>query len=180
MLFWHLGGTVALVRYAFRDERMDLRMLMVGAVVADLLDAPVGLALWPTFGAVRLGAHSLVFASVVMVVVLLTTRRGRPRKRWMPLAIGLFAHLLLDAMWRDPETLWWPLLGLSFSETGFATAGEYLAWLLTDLRTWLLEAAGLVYLLLLARRAGLFQQEPRRAFMLTGRLDAPIGPSGTS
>ena len=38
MLFWHLGGTTALARYAFRDERMDLRMLALGAIMPDLID----------------------------------------------------------------------------------------------------------------------------------------------
>ena len=37
MLFWHLGATVALVRYSFRDDRMDLRFLMLGAVLPDRL-----------------------------------------------------------------------------------------------------------------------------------------------
>lgn len=180
MLFWHLGGTVAIIRYAFRDEQMDLRFLMLGAILADLVDTPIGLAFWELFGAVRLAGHSLTVAALAMIAVLLSTRRGRPRKRWMPLAIGLLVSLLLDAMWRDPETLWWPFLGLEFSSPGFETAGDYLSWLLTDARTWLFEASGLAYLVLLARRAGLFRPGARRAFMETGRLDAPIGPSGTS
>jgi len=27
MLFWHVGATIAFVRYAFRDQNMDLRFL---------------------------------------------------------------------------------------------------------------------------------------------------------
>ena len=43
MLFWHVGGTIALVRYTVRDERMDLRFLILGAVLPDLIDTPIGL-----------------------------------------------------------------------------------------------------------------------------------------
>ena len=175
MLLWHLGGTVAVIRYAFRDENMDLRFLMLGAVLADLIDTPIGLVFWPTFGNVRLALHSLLFAAAIMLAVMLLARRGRPRKRWMPLAVGVLMQLVLDAMWRHPETLWWPFLGWEFSATGFTTAGEYLSWLLTDWRTWAFEAAGLLYLVYLARRANLGDPERRRELLTTGRIRVPIG-----
>ncbi len=176
MLLWHLGATVALVRYAFRDERMDLRFLLLGAVLSDVVDTPVGLVFYGSVGSVRLVGHSLLFASVVMVIVLLRTRRGRPRKRWMPLAVGLFVHLFLDAMWADPESLWWPFLGLDFSPADGAGVGAYLSAVLGDWRVWALEAVGLVYLVVLARRAGLGEAAARREFAATGRVDVPIGP----
>jgi hypothetical protein len=175
VLFWHLGGSIGAVRYAFRDERMDLRFLMIGAILADLVDTPIGLLAWSTFGSVRLFAHSLIFPAAAMVVVLVLTRRGRPRKRWMPLAVGVLMGLVLDGMWRQPETLWWPFLGWEFTTTGFDTAGEYLRWLLTDWRTWALEALGLAYLVFLAGRARLGDPKRRRELVTTGRIRVPIG-----
>lgn len=174
MLLWHLGATVALVRYAFRDDRMDLRLLMLGAVLPDLIDTPLG---WIWFGSTmttRLVMHSLLVASLVMVAVLLRTRRGRPRKRWMPLAIGMLVHLALDAMWASPETLWWPFLGLDFTPSGAADLAGYVREVLTDARVWLLEIAGAAYLLVLARRGGLLDPVARRAFLTTGIIDVPI------
>ena len=56
---------------------------------------------------------------------------------WMPLAIGLLFHMLLDAMWLDPETLWWPLLGWEFTAAGPASAGAYLEEILTEEKQWL-------------------------------------------
>ena len=126
MLFWHIGGTIALIRYAFRDERMDLRFLVLGAVVADLVDTPIGLVGYESLGAVRLGSHSLLVASLVMVAVVVLTRRGRPRRRWMALAVGMLAHLVLDAMWADQETFLWPFLGWEFTRPGRPTVGGYL------------------------------------------------------
>lgn len=175
MLFWHSGATILLTRYAFRDPDMDLRFLVLGAVLPDLIDTPIGFVLWSSVENVRLLAHSLLFAAVAMLVVLLGTRRGRPRKRWMPVAVGILLHLVLDAMWRQPETLWWPFRGWEFTSTGYATVGEYLRWLLTDPVTWLLEGVGLAYLIWLAHRSGLAEASARREFLRTGRSRAPIG-----
>jgi membrane-bound metal-dependent hydrolase YbcI (DUF457 family) len=174
MLFWHTGGTIAITRYAFRDDRMDLRFLVLGALLPDLIDTPIGLAFYGSLGSVRLVAHSLLAAGSVMTIVVLRTRRGRPRKRWMPLAIGMLLHLFLDAMWSDPETLWWPFLGLELTSAGPATAGGYLTSILTDWRVWALEAAGLVYLAVLSRRAHLERPEARSRLLATGAVDVPI------
>jgi membrane-bound metal-dependent hydrolase YbcI (DUF457 family) len=176
MFFWHVGGTIALVRYTFRDERMDLRFLILGAVLPDLVDTPIGLAAFGTTQSVRLVGHSLIVAGGLMVAVLLTTRRGRPRKRWMPVAIGVLLHLFLDAMWADSETLWWPFLGWAFSAAPEATASEYLGSVFTDWRMWSLELVGVTYLAVLGRRARLSDCAARDLFRTTGRVDVPIGP----
>lgn len=175
MLLWHLGATTALARYAFRDEAMDLRFLLLGAVLPDLLDTPVGLAAWERFHAVRLWSHSIAFAAVVMVVVLVATRRGPSRRRWMPLAIGVLLHLVLDGMWRQQETLWWPFLGTAPTPTGFATAGEWLRWLASHPATWAGELLGGAYLVVLAVRSRLGDRDRLREFLAHGRVRAPIG-----
>ncbi len=174
MISWHLGATTALARYAFRDDRMDLRFLALGAILPDLIDTPIGLVWFQSLDSVRLVAHSLLAAGGMMTVVVLATRRGRPRKRWMPLAIGMLMHLFLDAMWNDPETLWWPFLGWGFSPSGATSAGGYVTGVLTDWRVWALEAVGLVYLLVLARRARLDTATGRRRLFATGTVDVPI------
>jgi hypothetical protein len=174
MLFWHVGATIALARYAFRDDRMDLRMLALGAILPDLIDTPIGLVFYDRLGSVRLVSHGLIIAATIMVVVVLATRRGRPRKRWMPLAIGIFFHILLDALWLDPETLWWPLLGWGFSPAGPETVSAYLESLARNWWVWLGELAGLAYLAYLGRAADLRDGDKRSIFWRTGRVDVPI------
>jgi len=71
--------------------------------------------------------------------------------------------------------LWWPFLGWEFDATSFASVADYLAWLLTDPRTWGLEAVGLVYLAALAYRSDLGDPDARRLLITTGRVQAPIG-----
>ncbi|NND03286.1 MAG: hypothetical protein HKN91_10910 [Acidimicrobiia bacterium] len=96
----------------------------------------------------------------------------------MPIAIGVLIHLFLDAMWADPESLWWPLLGFEFSPTDAATAGVYVKGVLANWWVWLGEAAGLIYLVGLGRRSDLGSSEARNEFFTTGRVSAPIGLSG--
>ena len=174
MLLWHLGATVAFVRYAFRDPAMDLRFLAVGAIVSDLIDLPLGIAFWNTFETPRLFAHSLVIPAVAMVVILLVTQRGDRRKRWMLVAVGMLVHLALDGMWRNPETLWWPFLGWEFSGSGFETFGAYVADLVTDPVMWAGEVVGLAYLAMLWRRAGLGGSEQRSLLLTSGVVSARI------
>lgn len=158
---------------------MDLRMLLVGALLPDIVDTPIGLVLYERLHSVRLFTHGLLLAALVMVAVVMSTRRGRPRKTWMPLAIGLLLHALLDAMWLDPETLWWPLLGWEFSAAGLGTASGYLFSVLGDWRVWLGEVAGLIYLGNLWQAAGLSRREKRAQLWRTGRVDAPIDGEAT-
>jgi membrane-bound metal-dependent hydrolase YbcI (DUF457 family) len=174
MFFWHAGATIAVARYTFRDDRMDLRMLLVGALLPDLIDTPIGLVLFGRLGSVRLFTHGLLLAATVMVAVVLGTRRGRPRKLWMPLAIGLLFHIVFDALWLDPETLWWPFFGSSFTPAGPETAGAYVTAILTDWKVWLAEVVGLAYLVYLWSAARLSDGEVRRQFFADGRVNVPI------
>lgn len=177
MLLWHLGATVALTRYAFRDERMDLRFLAFGAILPDLVDTPIGLIFYDGLRSVRLFTHSLLVAAALMTWILFATRRGRPRKRWMPVAIGVLIHLFLDGMWAEPATLWWPFLGAEFAAAGAETIAEYVGNVLSNWWVWLGEVIGAAYLVNLARRSGLAGATERRDFFATGRVNAPIGGS---
>ena len=175
MFFWHVGATILFVRYAFRDEAMDLRYLAVGAVLPNLIDLPVAVTMWSSWEAPRLVAHSLLFGSVLMAFVLVVTSRGITRKRWMLVAIGVLMHLALDAMWADPNTLWWPFLGWEFTHMGMSTFNEYATSVLSDPWMWAGEIVGLAYLAFLWRSSGLSDPEARKTFWSTGRVTAPIG-----
>jgi hypothetical protein len=174
VLFWYVGGTLAVTRYSFRDDRMDVRLLIVGALLPGLIDAPVGVLWFESFRAVQLFGHSLVFAALVMTVIVVRTRRGRPRKRWMPLAIGMLVHLILDGMWAHPETLFWPFLGFRFSPGGFDTIGALVVGTLSDWKAWAREGAGVVYLTYLIRAGDLTSATGWSRFRATGRIDVAI------
>ncbi len=153
---------------------MDLRFLALGAVLSDIVDLPVAVLLWPDYQTAELAGHSTMFAVVLMVAVLILTRRGLWRKRFILLATGVLLHLALDGMWQSPETLWWPFFGWEFTPSGFTTYGSYAFEVVSSPWMWMGEAVGLVYLIALWRKAGMSEASVRTEFVRTGVLSAPI------
>lgn len=177
MLFWHLGATLWLFRWIFRDPKVDVRFLFVGAILPDLIDLPLGtLLLADRYSTGELWSHSLLAATSYMIVVLLATRRGRRRRAWMALGVGWLFHLLLDGMWVDQDVFLWPFFGAEIA----AGAAPFwpLAWerALSDPWRWVTEALGVAYLVWLWVTLGMTDAERRRATIESGRLPEHAGP----
>lgn len=177
MLFWHVGGSILLFRYLFRDPGVDLRFLALGAVLSDLIDKPIGRIIWADqFQTGRIYGHTLVFFVLVLTAVMLFTSRGTtPRQRGVALAVGVMFHLLLDGMWVTPETLFWPLFGWEFPTSVEDYWSGLLGRLFDDPLVLAQEAAGLVYLVYLYRSSGLSDPARRATLVSTGRLPAREG-----
>ena len=104
MLFWFVGGALAIVWAVFRDPRLDHRLLIAGALLPDVIDG-IG---WRGVGPM----HTLVAsAALLVVVVLLTIGRRDLRRRLLALPMGTLAHLVLDGVWTRQKVFWWPFLG---------------------------------------------------------------------
>ncbi len=177
MLFWHVGGSVLLFRYLFRDPAVDLRFLALGAVVSDLIDKPIGRIIWADeFQTGRIYGHTLAFFVLVLTLVMVATRRGTvARKRGVALAVGVMFHLLLDGMWVLPETLFWPLFGWEFPPSVEDYWSGFLGRLIDDPLVLVQEAVGLAYLVYLYRSSGLSDPDRRAALVSTGRLPVRDG-----
>lgn len=171
MLAWHLGASLWLFRWIFRDPKVDVRFLVLGAILPDLIDLLMGtVILADPYSTGELWAHSLVAPSIYIVIVLVATRRGRARRAWMALGVAWMFHLLLDGMWLDSHVFLWPFFGLDIP----AGHSPYwpLAWerALSDPWRWVEEAAGVAYLAWLWARLGLSSVERREVLVSTGRL----------
>lgn len=175
MVFWHVGGAVAIVRYVFKDPAMDLRFVILGALLPNLIDKPLGSVVFhDALGSSRVYAHALVAPVLVLALVMVATRRGTARRRaWLGIPIGWLLHVFLDAQWLDPEGFWWPFLGLDFPAMEDSTLGEVVVAHLTGVVNVITELAGLAYLIAVARRAGLQRSDARRDFVATGRIALP-------
>jgi membrane-bound metal-dependent hydrolase YbcI (DUF457 family) len=145
----------------FRDPAIDHRVLLLGAVLPDLVDAP--------FGGARL-LHTLAASAALLVAVMLLTRRTRSgrsrrhlRRRWLFLPVGTFLHLVFDGMWARGQELWWPVLGGALD--GPLPALDHGVAVLA-----LQEVAGALALLWCWRRFGLAEPQARASFLRTGRL----------
>lgn len=135
LMFGHPGitlGAAALIAAAVRREPagesaaaswfvplsrcLDIRLLLVGSMLPDIIDKPVGQFFFrDTFSNGRIFSHTLLFLIVLAGAGFFLYKRYR--QFWMlTLAAGTFTHLVLDAMWLAPATLFWPAMGFGFEK----------------------------------------------------------------
>lgn len=174
MILWHLGGTLAIVRYVFRDPNMDLRWVLLGSVLPDLLDKPLGAVFFnDQFETHRLMGHALVFPVLGLFAVLGLTKRGSAlRKGLIGVVIGSLVHLVLDGAWIDAEAFMWPFFGLDFPAVADSAIGPLLERMVKDPLVWAGEAVGLGYCIYLWRRWLSDEGEIRR-FVAEGTIPMP-------
>ncbi len=153
---------------------MDLRWVLAGSLLPDLIDKPIASILFhDTFRTDRIVAHAVVFPVVLMFIVMAATSRGTSLRRGLiSLVIGVFVHLILDGAWTSPEAFFWPLFGLDFPPVAGSDFATLLGDMLESPWVWLGEAAGLGYLLFLWRRY-LAEQGAIAAFRSDGRIPMP-------
>ena len=105
--------------------------VLLGAILSDLIDKPVGNFVFVDyFSNGRIFCHTLAFLSLITFVGLFVY--AFDKKPYMLLiAFGVFMHLVLDQMWLEPRTFYWPLYGLKFPRY---THMEPVAWIMGILR----------------------------------------------
>ena len=151
-LFCHLtaGLLVGLAFYAWRKDLLVFPVAALGAVLPDLVDKPLGLLLRGTMSYGRIFAHSLVFALALLVLGFLLYWRTRS-PLGIALAAGVLSHQFLDALWLEPVTWFWPLLG-PFPEPVPEPLLEYLLRQVTQPAEWVFAAGAAFSGLALAAR----------------------------
>ena len=97
-------------------RRIDFRILLIGALLSDIIDKPIGGILFrDQLASGRLFAHTLLFLVLLFIAGIILYRLRH--SVWMlVLAFGSFTHLILDSMWQAPRTMLWPFLGLEFEK----------------------------------------------------------------
>ena len=127
--------------------RMDIRLLLIGSLLPDIIDKPVGLFFFrEAISNGRIFCHTLLFLFLTtMAGVYLYRRLGKTHL--FAVSFGVLTHLIFDQMWRNPHTLFWPFLGLIFDRED---AAEWLInifnALFTEPETYLPELAGAIIL----------------------------------
>lgn len=172
MFFWHLGIAVAVIYFTLGRRRIDYRVVLLGAILPDLIDKPIGKIFFEeTFQTSRLYGHTLLFSVVALFAIQLVLR-GDTARTWFILPIAMIIHLASDAMWADPQTLFWPAFGTQFPPN--PTDSYWLDALLrvvTKPVEGIKEFAGLGFLIYLGVAYGLHKRDGLRAFIKTGRLE---------
>ena len=127
----HIPGnrisSLALLRSHF-----DYRFLLVGSLLPDILDKPIGrIVFYNTFQSGRIFGHTLCLNLLFIVLGVYILRRWR--KTWLIiLASGSIVHILLDRMWASPEAFFWPAYGWSFPKV---SPIDFFGWLSNVLDT---------------------------------------------
>jgi hypothetical protein len=95
---------------------MDIRFLLVGSLLPDIIDKPIGVYFFrETFSNGRIFSHTLLFLISITVIGFLIKKYFG--KTWgLALSFGTFFHLILDEMRLIPKTLLWPLFGIGFEK----------------------------------------------------------------
>ena len=125
-------------------RRIDLRVLLVGSLLPDIIDKPLGLLVFGTFWC-RLFCHSLLFL-VVIACAGLYLYTSHHRNWLLVLGFGIFMHLVLDEMWLDTHTLLWPLQGFSFPTVYYPNSEQGVTGGLDVAKLLVSELVGLVVL----------------------------------
>ncbi|PXF58095.1 MAG: metal-dependent hydrolase [Candidatus Methanogaster sp.] len=111
----HVGCTlgivviIAMMVPELRD-RIDLRFVLVGALLPDLIDKPIGHIIFASsIGYGRLLGHTLLFVLLLAVIGLFL--HGKNRDNAICLSFATFLHLIEDRMWEIPKVLFYPVYG---------------------------------------------------------------------
>jgi hypothetical protein len=155
VFLWFIAASVLAVQFVFQDPRFDYRLLIVGVLAPDLVDV--------IFGGARV-LHTLSFSVALMTVIMLATRNRRAvRKRFLPLAIGTFLHLIFDGAFASTNVFWWPFTGWSFGDAALPVVDR-------GALNIVFEVLGLVGVIFIVKRHGLGEASRRREFLRTGVL----------
>ena len=159
MILWFAGLAILIVWSVFKDPAIDYRMVVLGSLAPDVVDAALGGA--------RL-AHTLAASVALLAIVMLATRARRlVRRRLLALPIGTLCHLVLDGVWTRRALFWWPFFGRRL-EGGLPSLGRPVVVLVVE------ELAGLAALAWCWRAFSLGDPENRRRLIRTGRLDPAL------
>jgi inner membrane protein len=177
MLFFGHVGIAAGVVYAGGElskkgtflNKLDLRAVIVGSVLPDIIDKPVGLIFFKNvFSNGRIFSHTLLFLALISFIGFLLYKTRK--ESWiLALAIGTSFHLVLDQMWLLPSTLLWPGYGWQFpTEESTGWVASVIHYMFTKPVAYVPELIGLGILILLGLRA--VHQKKFRLFLSRGQL----------
>lgn len=150
--------------------RVDYRFIVLGALLPDIIDKPLGLILLPGLASGRIFLHTLLFLSLTLLAAVVIYRQQR--SPWgFYIAFGVLMHFVMDAIWTEPLTFYWPILGPFKSYPGMTFTWMLQNWiqsLIKESRLYIAETAG--FLILLFFTVKLIIQKQVKAFVLHGKL----------
>ncbi|MDY6912663.1 MAG: metal-dependent hydrolase, partial [Chloroflexota bacterium] len=132
---------------ALISESIDYRLVLIGSMLPDIIDKPIGHYLIPSFSNGRIFCHTLLFFLLIFFIGLCRYRR-QAKTGLLVLSFGSLLHLFFDQMWCAPQTLFWPILGLDFPKEDLNNViGDMWEAILSEPSIYVPEIIGLVILI---------------------------------
>ncbi len=173
LVFGHLGFTLlfAFIVFSLLKEKVDYRFILVGALLPDLLDKPIGeYIFYSTFQNGRIFGHTMLFVFMLAGVGMLLNERYRAGAV-EALALGSLLHIAEDRVWLTQGTLFWPLLGWEFPRYGIEDYAGYILYVIFhEPSAYVPEILGIIILAAFILRFRLYKPEKARLFLSKGTL----------
>jgi hypothetical protein len=138
LLLCHLciGAVLGLLLFRVTGDRNFGLLAVVGSLLPDLVDKPVGYLLYgDVLGHGRLYLHTLLFLLLLSSLGLLVSRLSG--SRYGTLAAGFSGlHQVMDLMWLTPVTWFYPFLGAFPTEMPVDLGAWFLALEVGSLSEW--------------------------------------------
>ena len=143
-------GQQAGQRFAASGKRLeklkpliDYRWVLLGSLLPDMIDKLVGMViLGDIISNGRIFCHTLLFP-VALTLIGLFLYRWRGKAWFLSLSFGCAMHLILDQMWLEPKTLFWPAYGWTFEKYDLSNwLADMIHMLLTDPLVFVPEIVG--------------------------------------
>lgn len=111
--------------FAVRHSGLDYRLIILGALLPDLIDKPIGVIFFGSNG--RLFTHTLFFVLTMVFIGLYLYLKGKPSV--LIVALCSAGHLVLDQMWLQPDILLWPAQGWTMPSYDLVNWTAFADWL---------------------------------------------------
>lgn len=150
---------------------IDFRLVIIAAILPDIIDKIVGMIiLKDEISNGRLFMHSMVIIGIFTICLIILSRIKFDRVLKTLFYISpIWIHLLLDRMWEDPHTLFWPIFGTSFPRLDVEFT-DYFTMLFSDLYIFVGEILGILVIITLFIRHRLFIGNSLYCFLKDGKL----------
>ena len=151
---------------------IDFRIVIIAAMLPDIIDKLVGMLFFKEeFSNGRIFTHSMLIVGIISICLFIVGKA----KLWSYLKtfgyiLALWFHLLLDRMWEEPKTLFWPFLGTDFPRVDVEFS-DYFTFLFSKPAVFIGETIGALIIVILIYRHRLYTKSNLMNFLKDGRLD---------
>jgi len=176
-LLAHTGITMGAARVVEKAVnrpwfRLDYRFILLGSLLPDIVDKPLGIIIFPEdISNGRTFLHTLIFL-VLTILLGIFIYRWKNALWGFCIAFGVLIHFIMDAMWTDPITLFWPFIQPAFEKHPgiefFSIVRSWVYILEMEPRIFLPEMAGLIILTFFAVKV--IKEKRVMFFIKTGYL----------